>query len=99
MAEDYLRPFPSDADAVLAAFETVGRTLSAGPVTDAGPATAGRSTARTAPRPDIPFERVVSLCEDFTGEWRPSRRPSIPLYLARRSRRREGDLAPQLAPV
>ena len=83
VAEDYLRPFPSDADAVLAVFETVGRTRSAGPVTDAGAATAGRSTAGTAPRPDIPFEQVVSLCEDFTGEWRPSRRPSIPSYLAR----------------
>jgi eukaryotic-like serine/threonine-protein kinase len=83
VAEDYLRTFPSDADAILAAFETVGRTRSAGPVPDAGPVTAGHSTARSAPRPDIPFEQVVSLCEDFTGEWRPSRRPSIPSYLAR----------------
>ena len=47
------------------------------------PPAAGRSTAGSAPRPDIPFERVVSLCEDFTGEWRQSRRPSIPSYLTR----------------
>ncbi len=83
LAEDYLQPFPSDADAVLAAFETVGRPLSASPVPDAGPATARRSAAGTDPRPDIPFERVVSLCEGFTGEWGPSGRPSIPSYLAR----------------
>src|SRR4051812_47988974 len=31
----------------------------------------------------LPFEQVVSLCEDFTGEWEPSRRPSIPSYLVR----------------
>jgi hypothetical protein len=31
----------------------------------------------------LPFEQVVSLCEDFTGEWTPGQRPSIPFYLVR----------------
>jgi serine/threonine protein kinase len=31
----------------------------------------------------IPFDRVVSLCEDFTSEWELAQRPSIPSYLLR----------------
>jgi serine/threonine protein kinase/tetratricopeptide (TPR) repeat protein len=31
----------------------------------------------------LPFDQVVSLCEDFTKDWEPGQRPSIPSYLFR----------------
>src|SRR4051812_3628075 len=31
----------------------------------------------------LPFDQVLSLCENFTNEWAPGERPSIPDYLLR----------------
>jgi serine/threonine protein kinase/tetratricopeptide (TPR) repeat protein len=42
---------------------------------DAGPSV---SEARR-----FPFKQVVSLCEDFTDDWKPQERPNIPSYLLR----------------
>jgi tetratricopeptide (TPR) repeat protein len=31
----------------------------------------------------VPFQQIVSLCENFTTEWQPAQRPDIPSYLDR----------------
>ena len=98
VAEDYLRPFPSDADAVLAAFETVGRTRSAGPVPDAGPPRRdaqppGRPPGRTSPSSGS--SRFARTSPANGG--RPGARASR--CTSRVADDAQGDLAPQLAPA
>jgi tetratricopeptide (TPR) repeat protein len=64
---EYRDRFPGDHGSISALFGTTSRDTPTGP-----------------PEPRAAsFERVVTLCQTFASEWRPSQRPDIPSFLDR----------------
>ena len=98
-AEDYLRPFPSDADAVLAAFETVGRHAVGRPGARCGRRHGGTLNRQDGPPAGYPVRAGRLALRGLHRRMAAVPAPEHPVVPRAGGRRREGDLAPQLAPV